>query len=220
MAGGESTRTTNKFANFAASLPVSEWRGSRHHSYAVPSRGKSSAWSRTIDGKWSAVGLADALSKYAGSIRQAPSGKSNHSWNDFGHSFDLQEAVSHCGVEKREILEVIRSPRNDPEVGRGVIDHSCDHAAEAKVKACLHHHQHHRKNDAHEGGDKAKPILEKISQRKRKNEWHISEPQFALKSRTWTVKSLQTHRQPQHGRRHECVHYLTCNQYCVWGSVH
>jgi hypothetical protein len=42
-----------------------EWGGSRHHSYAVPSRGKSSAWSRTVDGKWSAVGLADAVSKYA-----------------------------------------------------------------------------------------------------------------------------------------------------------
>ena len=42
-----------------------EWRGTRHHSYAVPSRGKSSAWSRTVDGKWSAVGLADAVSKYA-----------------------------------------------------------------------------------------------------------------------------------------------------------
>lgn len=42
-----------------------EWGGNRHHSYAVPSRGKSSAWSRTVDGKWSAVGLADAVSKYA-----------------------------------------------------------------------------------------------------------------------------------------------------------
>jgi hypothetical protein len=42
-----------------------EWRGNRHHSYAVPSRGRSSAWSRTVDGKWSAVGLADAVSKYA-----------------------------------------------------------------------------------------------------------------------------------------------------------
>ena len=29
------------------------------------SRGKSRAWSRTVDGKWSAVGLADAVSKYA-----------------------------------------------------------------------------------------------------------------------------------------------------------
>jgi hypothetical protein len=42
-----------------------EWRGDRHHSYSVPSRGKSSAWSRTVDGRWSAVGLADAVSKYA-----------------------------------------------------------------------------------------------------------------------------------------------------------
>jgi hypothetical protein len=42
-----------------------EWRGSRHHTYAVPSKGKSSAWSRRVDGRWSAVGLADALSKFA-----------------------------------------------------------------------------------------------------------------------------------------------------------
>ena len=42
-----------------------EWAGNRHHSYAIPSRGKSSAWSRTVDGKWMAVGLADAASKYA-----------------------------------------------------------------------------------------------------------------------------------------------------------
>ena len=42
-----------------------EWVGNRHHSYAIPSRGKSSAWSRAVDGKWSAVGLADAASKYA-----------------------------------------------------------------------------------------------------------------------------------------------------------
>jgi hypothetical protein len=42
-----------------------EWRGDRHHSYAVPPRGKSSAWSRAVDGKWSAVGLADAVSNYA-----------------------------------------------------------------------------------------------------------------------------------------------------------
>jgi len=44
---------------------VHEWGGNRHHSYAVPARGKSSAWSRTVNGKWSAVGLADAVSKYA-----------------------------------------------------------------------------------------------------------------------------------------------------------
>jgi hypothetical protein len=42
-----------------------EWVGNRHHSYAIPSRGKSSAWSRAVDGKWTAVGLADAASKYA-----------------------------------------------------------------------------------------------------------------------------------------------------------
>ena len=41
-----------------------EWEGNRRHSYAVPSRGKSSAWSRMVDGKWSTVGLADAVSKY------------------------------------------------------------------------------------------------------------------------------------------------------------
>ena len=41
-----------------------EWVGNRQHSYAVPSRGKSRAWFRTVDGKWSVAGLADAASKY------------------------------------------------------------------------------------------------------------------------------------------------------------
>ena len=52
-----------------------EWRGSRHHSYTVPSRGKLSAWSRTIEGKWSAYGLADAVSKYAWNGQTFPENK-------------------------------------------------------------------------------------------------------------------------------------------------
>ena len=42
-----------------------EWGGNRQHSYAVPSRGKSRGWSRMVDGNWSAIGLADAASKFA-----------------------------------------------------------------------------------------------------------------------------------------------------------
>jgi len=41
-----------------------EWRGRRHHSYSVPLRGKSSAWSKMVNGNWSASGLGDAQSKY------------------------------------------------------------------------------------------------------------------------------------------------------------
>ena len=50
-----------KFCQFLAQ----EWGGSRQHSYTVPTRGKSRGWSRTVDGKWSTVGLANAVSKYA-----------------------------------------------------------------------------------------------------------------------------------------------------------
>src|SRR5580704_5722623 len=57
----ENHEQIREFSSFLAR----EWRGSRHHSYTVPSRGQSSAWSRMIGGKWSAVGLADAVSKYA-----------------------------------------------------------------------------------------------------------------------------------------------------------
>jgi len=57
----ENQEQIQEFCRFLAG----EWRGSRHHSYSVPSRGKSSAWSRTIDGNWSAYGLVDAVSKYA-----------------------------------------------------------------------------------------------------------------------------------------------------------
>jgi hypothetical protein len=52
-----------------------EWRGSRHHSYTVPSRGKLSAWSRRIEGKWTTYGLADAVSKYAWNGKSFPENK-------------------------------------------------------------------------------------------------------------------------------------------------
>ena len=58
------TRNHEQLREFCQFL-AHEWGGNRQHSYAVPSRGKSGAWSRTVDGKWSAVGLADAASKYA-----------------------------------------------------------------------------------------------------------------------------------------------------------
>jgi hypothetical protein len=82
----------------------------------------------------------------------------------------IAKAASHCAGKKRQILEVFRSAGNDPEVGGGVIDHGRDHAAEAEVKAHLHHHQDHRKNDTHERRDKAKTILEEISRCEGKNE--------------------------------------------------
>ena len=57
-------RTHEQIREFCQFL-AREWGGNRQHSYAVPAKGKSSAWSRTVDGKWSAVGLADAVSKYS-----------------------------------------------------------------------------------------------------------------------------------------------------------
>jgi hypothetical protein len=58
------TRNREQIREFCQFL-AHEWGGNRQHFYAVPSRGKSRGWSRTVDGKWSAVGLADAVSKYA-----------------------------------------------------------------------------------------------------------------------------------------------------------
>jgi hypothetical protein len=57
------TRNHEQIHEFCQFL-AHEWKGTRQHSYAVPSRGKSRAWSRTVDGKWSVAGLADAASKY------------------------------------------------------------------------------------------------------------------------------------------------------------
>src|SRR6478735_8347313 len=57
------TRNQEQIHEFCQFL-AHEWGGNRQHSYAVPSRGKSRAWSRTVDGKWSVAGLADAASKY------------------------------------------------------------------------------------------------------------------------------------------------------------
>ncbi|MGY4431209.1 hypothetical protein ACVWWO_003686 [Bradyrhizobium sp. F1.13.1] len=66
-----------------------EWGGSRQHSYAVPSRGKSYAWSRTVDGRWTAVGLADAASKFAGNGKNFTANKA-----EFDRlAADLQSAI-------------------------------------------------------------------------------------------------------------------------------
>src|SRR6476620_7710724 len=66
-----------------------EWGGRRQHSYAVPAKGKSSAWSRTVDGKWSAVGLADAVSKYSWSGKRFSENKAE--LDQF--AADLQSAI-------------------------------------------------------------------------------------------------------------------------------
>jgi hypothetical protein len=88
-----------EFSSFLAR----EWRGSRHHSYTVPSRGKSSAWSRMIGGKWSAVGLADAVSKYSGS------GKSFYENKAESDRFatDLQSAIQRDS--NKDVCEILRA---------------------------------------------------------------------------------------------------------------
>jgi len=58
------TRNHEQIREFCQFL-AHEWGGNRRHSYAVPFKGKSRGWSRAVNHKWSAVGLADAMSKYA-----------------------------------------------------------------------------------------------------------------------------------------------------------
>jgi hypothetical protein len=80
-----------------------EWRGSRHHSYTVPSRGKSSAWSRTIDGEWLAVGLADAVSKYAWSGKNFLENKAELD----RFAADLQSAIQRDS--SRDVCTILRA---------------------------------------------------------------------------------------------------------------
>jgi hypothetical protein len=81
-------RTQEQIREFCQFL-AHEWGGNRQHSYAVPAKGKSSAWSRTVDGKWSAVGLADAVSKYSWSGRRFSENKAE--FDRF--AADLQSAI-------------------------------------------------------------------------------------------------------------------------------
>ena len=81
-------RTHEQIREFCQFL-AHEWGGNRQHSYAVPAKGKSSAWSRTVDGKWSAVGLADAVSKYSWSGRRFSENKAE--FDRF--AADLQSAI-------------------------------------------------------------------------------------------------------------------------------
>jgi hypothetical protein len=82
------TRNHEQLREFCHFL-AREWRGNRQHSYAVPSRGKSRGWSRTVNHKWSAVGLADAVSKYAWSGKSFSENKAE--FDRF--AADLQSAI-------------------------------------------------------------------------------------------------------------------------------
>jgi len=95
----ENHEQIREFCSFLAR----EWRGGRHHSYAVPSRGKSSAWSRTIDGKWSAVGLAEAVSKYA---------RSGKSFSEVNAELDRFAANLQSAIQRdsnNDVCEILRA---------------------------------------------------------------------------------------------------------------
>jgi len=80
-----------------------EWGGTRHHSYAVPPRGKSRGWSRTVEGKWSAVGLADAVSKYAWSGKNFSENKAELD----RFAADLQSAIQRDS--NSEVCAILRA---------------------------------------------------------------------------------------------------------------
>ncbi len=97
------TRNHEQIHEFCQFL-AHEWKGNRQHSYVVPSRGKSRGWSRTVDGKWSAVGLADAVSKYARSGKNFAENKAELD----RLAADLQSAIQRgSNSDVRTILRTI-----------------------------------------------------------------------------------------------------------------
>jgi hypothetical protein len=96
------TRNREQMREFCQFL-AHEWGGNRQHSYAVPSRGKSRAWSRTVDGKWSAVGLADALSKYAWNGKNFAANKAELD----RFAADLQSAIQQDS--KSDVCTILRA---------------------------------------------------------------------------------------------------------------
>jgi hypothetical protein len=109
-----------------------EWGGIRHHSYAIPARGKSSAWSRTVDGKWSAVGLADAVSKYAWSGKTFSENKAELD----ELAADLQSAVErfHSAAVSRRARGITIS--NPPGIENRT-GHSSGQRSAAKSRSCI-----------------------------------------------------------------------------------
>jgi hypothetical protein len=81
-----------------------EWAGNRQHSYAVPFKGKSRGWSRAVNHKWSAVGLADAVSKYAWSGKNFAENRAELD----SFAADLQSAMQRqCNDDVCDILRAI-----------------------------------------------------------------------------------------------------------------
>jgi hypothetical protein len=96
------TRNHEQMREFCQFL-AHEWEGNRQHSYAVPSRGKSRGWSRTVNHKWSAVGLADAVSKYAWSGKNFAESKAELD----RFAADLQSAIQRNS--NTDVCEILRA---------------------------------------------------------------------------------------------------------------
>ncbi len=80
-----------------------EWGGNRQHSYAVPFKGKSRGWSRAVNHKWSAVGLSDAVSKYAWSGKTFAESKAE--FDRF--AADLQSAMQR--QSNNDVCDILRA---------------------------------------------------------------------------------------------------------------
>ena len=108
-------------------------------------------------------------------LRQQPDGKAGHHRNGLGDAIDREQRARASVLSSSErSSKYLVSLRDDPEIGRRVIDDRRQHPAEAEVEAELHHHQHDRKDNADERRDEAKPVVKQVSRRECVDKRHVS----------------------------------------------
>ena len=63
-------------------------------------------------------------------------------------------------IQQRRVFKTFRSERNDPKIGRGMVDHDRHHALETQKQAHLNCNQNNGENDANDGRAEAQSILQ------------------------------------------------------------
>jgi choline dehydrogenase-like flavoprotein len=105
-------------------------------------------------------------------VRHTPLRKADQDRVDLRHALDRQRPVAVRFIQQRGVLETFRSERDNPKIGRRMVDHDRHRALEADEQAQLDRYQHNREDNADHRRGEAKLVVKQISGGELQNQWH------------------------------------------------
>jgi choline dehydrogenase-like flavoprotein len=115
---------------------------------------------------------SDDQNRRGAAVRHTPLRKADQDRVDLRHALDRQRPVAVRFIQQRGVLETFRSERDNPKIGRRMVDHDRHRALEADEQAQLDRYQHNREDNADHRRGEAKLVVKQISGGELQNQWH------------------------------------------------